>query len=280
MASTTRKWLVGCGLGCAGAIVLSLVVPLGFGLFLSRPLGDAVNSQKALVAAQGDREAWVPPAAPPTPERLDDFLAVRAAVMPLCPRFTAVAADIERMEALDKHEGKPGKGEILKTVARVGNSLMGMVVDIGKMNDARNQALLARHMGLGEYTWLYVLAYHAWLGNPVVDTTHGRRSHSGEGVSERERLDDLRDTVVGLLRRHAEALAAAGQADAAAVWRDEADRQERTGDVAPFAKGGLPEEWATAFAARGDALRASWCEAMSPYDLGQVRKSGMGYQAD
>ena len=280
MAGNAKKWLVGCGLGCAGAIVLSVVVPLGFGLFLSRPLDDAVKSQKALAAACGDREAWVPPAAPPAPGRLDDFLAVRAAVMPLCPRFQAVAADVQRMEALDRREGKPPAGEVLKDVARVGNSLMGMVVDIGRLNDARNEALLARRMGLGEYTWLYVLAYHAWLGNPVVDTTEGRRNRHDEGRAGRERLDDLRDTVVGLMRRHADALAAAGRAADAAAWRDEADRQERTGDVAPFAKGGLPPEWAAAFEARGEALRASWCAPMSPYDLGQVSKSGLGYHAE
>ena len=37
MASTTRKWLVGCGLGCGGAIVLSIVAPLLFGLVMMRP---------------------------------------------------------------------------------------------------------------------------------------------------------------------------------------------------------------------------------------------------
>jgi len=38
--------------------------------------------------------------------------------------------------------------------------------DLGDYVSKRNEVLLANEMGLGEYTWIYVITYHAWLGRP------------------------------------------------------------------------------------------------------------------
>ncbi len=51
---------------------------------------------------------------------------------------------------------------------------------------ARNQALLDVGMGLGEYTWIYWLTYHAWLGHPVGDSL---LNEIMEASAESERLD-------------------------------------------------------------------------------------------
>jgi hypothetical protein len=82
MASSTRKWLVGCGIGCGGAIVLSIVAPLLFGLVMMRPLNKAIEVQDQLAAEMGARDAFSPPAgvvAPGTPRGLPGGAAGRDA---------------------------------------------------------------------------------------------------------------------------------------------------------------------------------------------------------
>ncbi|MBK9471477.1 MAG: hypothetical protein IPO18_04230 [bacterium] len=277
MASTTRKWLVGCGIGCGGAIVLSIVAPLLFGLVMMRPLDKAIEIQDQLAAEMGGRDAFSPPAGVVAPERLEAFLAVRQAVMPMCPRFTKFAEDLARMDELGKQSDKPDKGEVFRALTRVSGSVVGMAADIGQLNQLRNEALLAQRMGLGEYTWLYVLAYHSWLGNPVPDSAD---EDDGDGDGDGPRVEKLRALVIGMMRRYAEAEAAAGRADQATLWRTEADRMEGAAAEIPFGAGGLPADWAAAFEARGEELRAAWCGPMAEFELGQVRKSGMSVHSE
>lgn len=284
MASTARKWLVGCGLGCGGAIVISIAAPLLFGLVAMRPMNRAVDAQKELTAAMGDRDSYSPPAGVPAPERLEAFLAVRRAVLPQCERFTKIAADFARMDELGAASDKPGKGELFRAVTRLSGSVLGIVGDIGQLTEARNQALLDQKMGLGEYTWLYTLIYHSWLEHPVPGVSHRRHGEDveagKEGQEKHVHVRRQRAALIGMMRRHAGALTAAGQAEQAQRWRDEADRMEQKDADAPFADGGLPPEWAAAFAARGDELRATWCEPMAEYELGEVTKSGLSINAN
>jgi hypothetical protein len=126
MASSTRKWLVGCGIGCGGAIVLSIVAPLLFGLVMMRPLNKAIEVQDQLAAEMGARDAFSPPAGVVAPERLEAFLAVRQAVMPMCPKFTKFAEDLARMDDLGKQSDQPDKGEVFRALTRVSGSVVGM----------------------------------------------------------------------------------------------------------------------------------------------------------
>jgi hypothetical protein len=278
MASTTRKWILGCGAGCGGAIVLAIAVPLLFGLAKMGPMNRAVDTQKVLTAELGDRDSFTPPAGLPGPDRIEAFLAVRRAVLPFCPRFTEIAADFNRMDDLGRQSDRPGKGEMFRAITQLSGSVLGIVGDIGELNQTRNEALLAQRMGLGEYTWLYTLIYHTWQGHPVPDSDMGSGDSDTEG--DGLRAEKQRISLIGMTRRHAEALAQAGQAESATVWRDEADRMERSADAVPFRDGGLPAEWATAFTARGDELSASWCEPMAEFELGQVRKSGISVHTE
>lgn len=278
MASTTRKWVVGCGLGCGGAIVLAIAVPLLFGLAKMGPMNRAVETQKVLTAEMGERDGFIPPPGAPGPDRLEAFLAVRRAVLPLCPRFTEIAADFARMDDLGRRSDRPGNGEMFRAITRLSGSVLGIIEDIGELNQARNEALLAQRMGLGEYTWLYTLVYHSWLGHPVSNSDMGSGADETDGDGLRAARQRI--SLIGMMRRHAEALAQAGQVESATVWREEADRLDGSADVVPFPDGGLPVEWVTAFTIRGDELRASWCEPMSEFDLGQVRKSGLSVHTE
>jgi hypothetical protein len=279
-SSTTRKWLVGCGLGCGGLIVLSIAGPLLFGMVLTRPMDRALEIQKELVKQHGEAAAWAPPAGPPTPERLEAFLAVRRAVMPQCAKFTKAAEDFAHMDKMGKDSDKPDKGELFRAVAKVSGTVFGMIGDIAELHRLRDEALLAQEMGLGEYDWIYTLAFQTWLGNPVTDSIDGKHASRSEADGEdRAKVRQL-DMLAGLVRREADALEKAGQAAEAAIWRAEAERMERAEDPVPFSAGGLPEAWAAAFDARGDDLRAAWCAPMAEHDLSEVKKSGFSYHVN
>ncbi|MBK8167019.1 MAG: hypothetical protein IPK64_13850 [bacterium] len=274
MAGKPRKWLLGCGLGCGGLILLSIGGPIVLGLFLMPPLDRAIDAQKELVAALGAPDDHVPPAGPVAADRLDAFLAVRRAVMPHCAAFEEFTRDLGRMDELGSQSDQPPGREIFRAVTSVTGSILGLVGDIGKLNEARNRALLEQKMGLGEYTWIYVLAYHSWLGHPIPD-----RADGDDGEGDGARVERLRTTVLGLMRRHAAALEEVGDGAAAGLWRDEADRMEGAAAEVPFGPGGLPPDYTAAFAARGDELRATWCAPMAEYDLGEVRRSGLTVHA-
>lgn len=239
-SSTTRKWLVGCGLGCGGMIVLAIAGPILFGLVLTRPMDRALDVQKELVKQYGETAAWTPPAGPPSPERLEAFLAVRRAVVPQCAKFTEARENFARMDKMGKDSDKPAKGELMRAVAKVSGTVFGMIGDIAELHRLRDEALLAQHMGLGEYTWLYTLAFQSWLGNRVSETDDTSHTSRAQDEGEEHARDRQLKMMTGLVRRHADALAKAGQATEAAAWLAEAERMERAEDPAPFSAAGLP----------------------------------------
>jgi len=64
-------------------------------------------------------------------------------------------------------------------------SLGGLISPIGDYIERRNDALLAQGMGLGEYLYIYSLAYYSWLGNSPQD---GPVLSGGRPREGRERL--------------------------------------------------------------------------------------------
>lgn len=272
MAGTGRKWLKGCGISCGVIVLLNVVGWIVAGLFLTRPFTAAVSSQDALDKAFGPREAWVPPADGPTAARLEVFIAVRTDLDAQCAHFRDLHGRFAAMDELDK-QGDVSAGEALKAVAPLMGSVLGMAGDIGRYLDARNQALLDHGMGLGEYIWIYVLAYNAWLGHePNIDF--------GDGGREGEYDPTDRTVLATLIEAHAGALEAAGRADEAAAWRAEAGRIGDTPSGVPFARDGVPADLAARFEPYRDALEAVYCEATGSLELGRIRQKGLSFHGD
>jgi hypothetical protein len=158
--STTQKWLLGCGIGCAAMIVLIITVVTG-GIFFIRgkfhPLQEAADSRKAVIKAYGTLESYVPPASGAiASERMETFLSVRAALKNAQDQLDAGVArfDFDNLK-------QPSFGSFL----RVLNDLSNVIIPIGTYMNQRNQVLLDKRMGLGEYAYIYTMAYHSWLGH-------------------------------------------------------------------------------------------------------------------
>jgi TonB family protein len=160
--STTQKWLTGCGIGCAALIMLVVGLVTSGVLFVRskfQPLQEASESRKAIVAALGTAESYVPPAnGAIAPERMEAFLTVRDALKDAQTRLTQGLENFDP-DQLERRQQSFG------AVLRILNDFSNIIVPIGEYMTRRNQVLLEKHMGLGEYAYIYTVAYHSWLGH-------------------------------------------------------------------------------------------------------------------
>jgi len=272
VADSGKKWLIGCGVGCGAVALLGILLSVGGSLYMMKPFNKAIDAQEELVAEFGERTAYIPPPQGITPDRLENFLAVRRAVMPLCAEFQKLGDSFAAMEEFDKGGEEPSKGEVFRAVGNLTGNIFGMVGDIGRFNQLRNQALLDHGMGLGEYVWIYVLVYNSWLGNvPNVDIDGDSKGGMSGGEQKAMRA---------LVRNHAEALANAGMADKAALWEQEGDRMKRADTGVPFEGGGLPADVIRAFLPYERELADLYCEAMSSFEMKRVKKKGLSIHSD
>jgi len=271
MAGSGRKWLIGCGVGCAAAVLLLILLIVGGGFLMTRSFDRAAGHQKQLAELYGSREDFIPPADGIGPDRIERFLAVREILMDNCAGFQDIAADFRSMEDLENQADDVSKVESFRRVRRLMGSVFGIAGRIGELSAARNEALLANGMGLGEYTWIYVLAYYSWLGN----TPGSGLDNEGTGFSRQEL-----DLVCRLMLNHAAALAEAGRTEDAEYWRNEVERLERADGGVPFQHENLPREVVAAFAPYRTRFEATYCPEMAEFDLGRVEKKGLSYHSE
>jgi TonB family protein len=161
--STPQKWLIGCGIGCAVVVVLIVGLVTGAVVFVRGkfyPLQQASDSRKEVVAAYGIADAFVPPAnGVIDPARMDVFLSVRGSLREAHTRLdTALTGfDFDRL-----NQRQPSIGAVFRLLSDLSN----LIAPIGGYVARRNQVLLEKRMGLGEYAYIYSIAYHSWLGHP------------------------------------------------------------------------------------------------------------------
>ncbi len=166
MKRGTRNLLIGCGIGC-GVLVLIFLVIGGGGFFFVKQMIDKVERIDTATDAVTERFGRIVdyrPAADGTiaPARVEAFLAVRE----------RMAAEREEMDdrlgkLADVESGRLRKrpGEVFQAI-RAGVGLIPQIMDF---LTARNEALLAEGVPLGEYLYLYTLVYYIDLGRSPAD---------------------------------------------------------------------------------------------------------------
>ena len=83
----------------------------------------------------------------------------------------------------------------------------GLIPQIAEFMKSRNQALLDTEMGMGEYYYVYVIAYYSWLGKLPEDGPEfqitgldDEESRWGE-LDQEELLEERRDSMLRRLHR-------------------------------------------------------------------------------
>jgi len=189
MGKEYPKWLIGCGVGCLAVLVLAFIVGLGGFLTVRKVAGGFKEAQQAVSKVEG--EFGVPEAYTPEPDgripadRIEAFLAVRNATSSVRGRL---GARIEELEAITGDRDSSNKSGLQKflTVMRTG---AGAIPRIAEFERNRADALLTNRMGLGEYWYIYTVAYYSSLKKDPGDGP--RRVHTQDGGEVR--MDDHTD---------------------------------------------------------------------------------------
>jgi hypothetical protein len=159
MAGAARKWAIGCGIGCGLMIIIA--GGLGTCAYVGvKKIADGAEGMEegfeTLDATYGEIGEFVPEAdGTIRAGRMEVFLDVRDDLVTARGELGAM------LETLD--EGGPGN---FFDKIKAG---MGFIPGIFRFINERNEVLIERGMGLGEYTHIYTVAYYSWLEKPVSD---------------------------------------------------------------------------------------------------------------
>lgn len=236
MAGNAWKWVVGCGIGCVA--VLLIVAVLGGGSFyflrgVARELEETQRGMDAVTERFGRPAEFRPaPDGRIPPERIEAFLDVREAMAENRSELERRFSLFQEGEGSDGDEGSGGMVGKIRAGFALPQQLMGFFT-------ARAEALLEHEMGLGEYYYIYSLAYYSWLGNSLSDgppfrlfgdydqTRSWDREHFGEADEfelREERAKRILRAVQGqllpMLRHQLEELDAGSGPEAAGPWRE------------------------------------------------------------
>ena len=269
----TPGWLIGCGLGCGILVLLGVIGTSVGGLWVFRlfdTFDGAIATRGELEERFGTPEAFVPPSdGAIRADRMETFLAVRESLQPYCDRFQGTFGAFQRMEEIDER-GEPSMREALGVV----RSALGIAPLLGRFSAARNQELLDAGMGMGEYTYIYVLAYRSWLDKPAED--------EGGPLTSRRLSGRVRNALAEMLRRQRERLAeeqTEGHQELIDMLEAEIAALEEDRDRVPW-QDGLPEHLEAALAPHRERLESLYCPAAQDFELARNRRRGITIQTD
>ena len=167
-SDTTKKWLIGCGIGC-GAVALILILLGVGGFFFVRNIVQEFEESEELLSSLTEKYGRIREYCPDPDgiirgERLEVFLSARQACDPARLELEKALSTLSEGFEKGENEAKARKGFF--RMLGVGFGLIPQIADYFK---ARNQALVDAGMGVGEYYYIYVVAYYSWLGKDPED---------------------------------------------------------------------------------------------------------------
>jgi hypothetical protein len=254
--SRILRWIKFSGIGCAAVILIAVGLLVGGIQFFRNSLRGFEQADSVLetVAEQlGPIEGFrADPRGAIQSERVEAFLTARESITPAREEMERTLALLGGDDSGDRPVGVP----LRKLVAGVG--LLGGVADFLHQ---RNQALLDAEIGLGEYYYIYTLAYYSWLGKSPDDGPSfkliGDRGYVMENL---ENLDEAESEVRAYRMEMAREslnrlLLPVLREQLSAVSGSEADRD--------------PQSWREALAAEIEAMEANayrlpWQDGLPP----------------
>ena len=180
MAKRTSSWRI----GCAAISVLGIaLIGLGY-TYVGDSLdgfGEAATSRETLEGEFGTAEEFTPWSNGEIPPRqMEAFLAVREATGPARDAIAAQVSDRPLTPEKDLDLAGMSIKERMELAREISQSALDSSSGRGDFFKARNQALLDVGMGMGEYVYIYTLAYHSWL-----------KLHTGQGVAALELEEEV-----------------------------------------------------------------------------------------
>ncbi len=205
-------------------------------------------------------------------DRVAAFLAVREALTEVHVEIEGVDNEMAEFENL-ADGGEPPMRKALPAVFRLTKRMMGLPFVFGEIERTRNRALVEAGMGLGEYSYIYVLAYH---DQELSDKSEAKLFTASAANSR------VRAELRGMIERQLAAATAEGAdeelvAALTAEWEALAADDRRI----PW-QDGLPGQIAASFAVDRVRLDATYSAAAAEFALlnSTIRGGGLSIQMD
>lgn len=269
MSETSKQWIQGCAIGCAALVVFSVFAIVGMTFAMRSAFTDAHEDRRVLNQQYGNVDAFTPAADGSIPEdRLTAFLEVRTALAEVHAKVVSVDSEMGDFEELTE-DGDPPLRVALPAVARLTKAMMGLPKVFGEIERTRNRALVEAGMGLGEYTYIYAMAYHDQLVEP-----DGNVYLFGSSAANSRVREELR----AMIRRQLEAARdERGEDDAWTVsLKAESDALEADQERIPWEEG-LPASISDCVEPFRERLDETYSAAAAEFDLlnSTVRHGGL-----
>lgn len=150
-----KSWRTGCGYVVFPLLFFVIVA----GVLALRPVREAKRVEQDLNDRFGRATLFTPnPDGSFEPDRVEVFLAVRDRLREPCESFRERRARLDELGRMEEH----GRFEAESVVEGLKTALVGGQ-DFLRLMRARNTALSIQGMGIGEYAYIYVLAYNHQL---------------------------------------------------------------------------------------------------------------------
>jgi len=302
MAGAGRKWLWSCGLGCGAVVMLSIAIAVSGAFWVRgmlRGFGEAIEAGQALERRFGQGGEFVPwPDGAIPADRMEVFLRVHAAP----DEYRERIASFFRLLPVDPDEAERLESgslfEKLRFVFDVSRGGVGLATHISGFLRARNEALNEAGMGLGEYTYIYVTAYYAWLGHSPADEPTSPSTTVGierDGPAAGERAPDeppgpgpwqtprARRDFLAQLRNLQDSLDAAEQDAATRAWAARLSAEIEALDDDPHRipwEDGVPDAIRASLEPYRERVEDGYSAATNPFELARGEKRGLSIQAD
>ena len=175
----------------------TVVFFIGAGIyFLFITVGESKRIEQTLIDRHGWANHYTPPMDGSVPaNRLERFIRVRAAVQPNCVILQRILFEILNLEAIEESEDL-STGEKMSESLGSFKSMFSFAPSFLEFMDARNLALLAEEMGIGEYIYLALAKrtarQHAPGARPVSRSVDGsllQRNRQDGADAEKSRLE-------------------------------------------------------------------------------------------
>jgi hypothetical protein len=197
--TTAQKVLLGCGIGC-GVLILVVLILVAGGFFAISNIVEQFEETESAMEEVRDRYGRISDFTPHPegiirPERIEAFLSVRE---DMALKRQEMEQNLSGLSEV-KEKGLSGSSRgALETI----HDGLSLIPQIARFLTSRNQALLDSEMGLGEYYYLYVLAYYSWLGMSPADGPSFRLNGDSSDDDPFEIREDRRERILRHLRRN------------------------------------------------------------------------------
>ena len=270
MDEKTSGCLKQTAIGCGVLIVIAIAFPLVMAVKMMTPFNRAVDSRHAIEEVFGPQESYVPPASgAPSADRIEVFLEVRRTLSVVCADLSSAEQQVQKLESFDDQD-EVNRVDVLKQALSTTKSMMGVGPVIARLYEIRNQSLLDAGMGLGEFTYIFAVAYRGRL----LDPPQPNQLFGPTPINRR-----VRKALLSMVENQLAVLRSEGgsEAEIAAVATEIAALQADEGRI-PW-QDGIPPAISEALAPYRAELDALYCPAMAPLELMINKKHGPGFES-